>query len=99
MTIIYHNQDYLRIRVTMNYDLSDVATVQLHFNGPNGRDGIWDVVIEDIENGIIYHDVLTGTPLDAVGTWIVWPVLIFNSGKRLPGTPFSFGVAKEGSYG
>jgi len=94
---IYQAQDYLKIRVTLNYDLSDVASVQLNYNGPNGNHGVWDVVIEDVETGIIYYDVPTGEPLNFAGDWLVWPTLIFNNGKRLSGTPFKLAVYKEGT--
>ena len=97
MSKIYHTQDYLKIRVTTNYDMTEVTSVKLNYNGPNGNDGVWDVVIEDVENGIIYYDVPTGEPLDSVGDWVAWPTLTFNNGKKLSGTPIKFKVYKEGT--
>lgn len=94
---IYKNQDYLRITVHIEHDLSDAASITIKYKDPNGDEGNWVATIEDEEEGIVYKDFALGSSLGISGEWTFWAYVIFNDGRLAPGDPFTQMIYDEGS--
>lgn len=84
-------------RVLFNFSGEDAANVKLKYRSPSNQIGEWDTTIEDIGTGIVYYDTPLGQPLTAIGAWTAWPIITLNSGKIIPGTPFTFETIQEGT--
>ena len=92
---IYKDQTKVRFRVTCGIDLSEVSVAALKYIKPDGATGEWAASVEDVENGIIYYDVMAGD-IDVAGKWKLWAHLTFVDLKTAPGEPFEIYVFNEG---
>lgn len=94
---VYKNQDHLRIRVHIGYDLSDATTVLIKYTNPNGTSGSWVATVEDEDKGIVYKDFAAGSPLGISGIWTFWSYVTFTDGRVAPGEAFTETIYDEGS--
>ena len=92
---IYKDQTKVRFRITCGIDLSEVSVATIKYIKADETTGDWTATVEDVENGIIYYDVVTGD-LDVAGKWKMWAYLIFVDLKTAPGEPFEIYVFDEG---
>ena len=79
MPQIFKNQTELRIRLTLDVNITGATLVQIHYRKPSGLIGTWTATVESASGGIIYYDVQSGD-LDEAGTWMFWGYVIFESG-------------------
>lgn len=92
---IYLNQDSLRIHLTAEVDITGATTTDIKYKKPDGSAGTWNATVDDAGVGSIYFD-LTGTELDATGTWTLWTYVTFADGRSAPGEPVKMIVHTEG---
>ena len=83
---IFKNQTELRIRLTLDVDITGASLVQIHYRKPSGLIGTWVAIVESAAEGIIYYDVQTND-LDKAGSWTFWGYIIFAAGEKARGEP------------
>ena len=54
-------------------------------------------VVKDVENGIIFYDVVDENDIDLKGWWIIWPEIIFDDDRTAAGRAVKVFVHEAGS--
>lgn len=97
MSRIYKTQDYLRIELSYEADVSsDINTVVIKYIDPLGGTGQWNAIHDALNKKVVYN-FPQGEFLDIEGRWTIWSVATMNDGRILPGDPFKFPVSTEGT--
>ena len=94
---IYKNQDGLRLTFHLGINLSGLLSASIKYIKPNGEEGSWAATVSDSTNGIIYKDLVAGSPLGASGIWTFWGYVEFDDGREAPGNKITQMVHDEGS--
>ena len=84
---LYAGQTKLRIRLTMNVDITG-GSAWIKYKKPNGTEGHWVATIENYGSGIIYYDISdSGNDIPAAdyGEWLFWAFATFSDGHTAPG--------------
>jgi hypothetical protein len=93
----YLNQSNARLELETKDGLTDVASAKIKYIKPDKTEGEWQA---GITGTIVFYDftknIEGGSELDQLGEWIVWPFLIYNDGRTLPGDADILIVFKEG---
>ena len=85
MAKLYAGQTKLRIRLTMNVDITGGSAV-IKYKKPDDTEGQWTAVIENAGTGIIYYDIQAGDiPAADHGEWCFWAYATFSDGHVAPG--------------
>jgi len=84
---LYAGQTKLRIRLTVGQDITG-ATVLVKYRKPDGTEGSFVGVPEDVALGIFYYDIdVSGDdiPTADYGEWMFWAYITYADGKVAPG--------------
>ena len=93
---IFRGQSALRIVIKTFCDLSNVLTVVIRFQKPDGTRGEFTALISDTENGVIFYECKHGD-IDVSGWWVFWAYIVFDDGRTAAGEAAKVHVWKEGS--
>lgn len=81
-------------RVNVGTALEDVALVELKVKKPSGTEVTWSAVIEDVDEGDIYHIIEDGD-LDETGNWLLSAEITFEDGGFFQGRTAKFVVYEQ----
>ena len=93
---IFRGQSALRIILKTFCDLSDVFSVVIRYQKPDGRRGEFGAGVNNVEEGLILHECIEGE-IDVSGWWVFWAFITFTDGRTAAGEAAKVFVWKEGS--
>jgi hypothetical protein len=86
MSKIFVDQTYLRIILTTNVNITGAQETLIYYRKPNGTIGTLPAYVDDLEDGVIYHDLDSdSTLLDTRGAWKFWAYVKFADGRTARG--------------
>lgn len=80
---LYTDQD-IKVRATMNRDITGAGTVEIHYEDPDGNTGQWTSTLETALTGIHYYD-LPAASNTLAGVWWVQAYVIDSASKTIIG--------------
>jgi hypothetical protein len=98
---IFVGQTRLRITIETQADLTDADAFYIKYEKPDGTEGQWVAVCDDLPKGEIYKDDFIVTDLDLRGIWTFWASIEWqdSSGgtdEAAPGEAFTEMIYDEG---
>ncbi len=97
MKWLFRAKSKLRILIDTKCDLSGYETVSIWARKPDGNVVNFPAVVKDVENGIIFYDVVDENDIDLKGWWIIWPEVIFDDDRNAAGRAVKVFVHEAGS--
>ena len=97
MKRVYKNKSKLRLMIDTKCDLSGFQTVSIMAKKPDDTEVSFPAVVKDVENGIIFYDVVDENDIDLKGWWILWPEVIFDDDRTAAGRAVKVFVHEAGS--
>lgn len=95
----YVGNEYLRIWVYLNINITGASDLKIHYTKPSGTTGSWDATSGDDSNGYIYKDLTDGgDELDEDGWWLCYGKATFSDGRTSRGEVDKFFVRAEWDY-
>ena len=96
MNRVFLNQTRLKIKIVTETDISDASEVFIMYQKPDRVFGEFTAVVENTPRGIISYDVMAGD-INVVGTWRLWPKIIFTDLTAIEGSAANMNVSTPGS--
>jgi len=93
---IFKGQTALRISLKTFCDLDEIEKAIIRFKKPNGKFGEFSAAVSDVENGVIFHEVIEGE-IDVSGWWVFWSFVTFGDGRTAAGEAAKVFIWNEGS--
>ena len=97
MKYIFKAKSKLRILIDTRCDLSGYESVTIHAKKPDDTEVSFPAVVKDVENGIIFYDVVDENDIDVPGFWIFWPEVVFDDDRTACGRARQIFVHEPGS--
>ncbi len=95
---IFKNQTALTLRLQLMQDLTSAQNVYIQYKSPSGRTGVFNAVIEDVTNGIIFYDIESADDIDESGWWSLWGHVLFTDATEIDGEPVEIPVYEPGDH-
>lgn len=93
---VKQNQTKLRIRRTVNVDITGYKDAEIRYIKPSGLKGSFQATVENTTIGIIYYDVSQTTDINESGDWITWAYIMFSDDRYAEGDTVVMTVKKPG---
>ena len=93
---IFSGQTALRIKLKTFCDLSDILSVAIRYQKPDGKRGEFSAGVSNQDEGVILHECIEGE-IDASGWWYFWAFITFSDGRTAAGETSKVYVWREGS--
>lgn len=97
MKWIFRTKSKLRILIDTKCDLSGYETVLIWARKPDGNVVSFPAVVKDVENGIIFYDVVDENDIDKSGWWTFWPEVRFDDDRTACGRAREIFVHEPGA--
>jgi hypothetical protein len=92
---IFRGQSALRITVKTFCDLEGIEKAAIKYRKPDGKTGVFSAAVGDIDNGVIFHEIIEGE-IDVSGWWSFWAFVTFEDGRTAAGETAKVFVWEEG---
>ena len=97
MKWLFRAKSKLRILIDTKCDLSGYEAVSIWARKPDGNVVNFPAVVKDVENGIIFYDVMNENDIDKSGWWTFWPEVVFDDDRTACGRAREIFVHEPGA--